>query len=161
VIVVYTNAPGLNGAGIVQLVVAESRRRVGATSAEPVRRVLGQPIDIDDMGIEVIGEPFFEFAMALVFGIGDGFEELAMAPRTADVFLRATALGFDQARIKNARFRIDQTFDLDRVFPTVAEVIEILQRLRSDIFEHVAESGLACIEKVAGPSPGRDRACSI
>ena len=62
--------------------------------------VFGQPIDVDDMGIEVVGEPFFEFAMALMFGIGDGLDELAIAPRTADVLWRAAALGFDQARIK-------------------------------------------------------------
>ena len=93
--------------------------------------VFGQPIDVDDIGIEVVGKPFFEFAMALVFGIGDGLEELAIAPRTADVLWRAVALGFDQARIKNAQFRINQTFDLDTVFPAVAEVIEILERLRS------------------------------
>jgi hypothetical protein len=81
------------------------------------------------MGIEVVGEPFFEFAMALVAGIDDGLEELAIAPRTTDVLGRAVALGFDQTRIKDARFAIDQALDLDRVFPAVAEVIEILQRL--------------------------------
>ena len=60
--------------------------------------VFGQPIDVDDMRIEIVGEPFFEFAMALVFGIGDGFEELGVAPRTTDVlgagsgpWLRSTA----------------------------------------------------------------------
>jgi hypothetical protein len=42
--------------------------------------VFGQPIEVDDMGIEVVGEPFFEFAMALMFGIGDGLDELPIAP---------------------------------------------------------------------------------
>ena len=79
------------------------------------------------MGIEVVGEPFFELAMALVCGIGYGLEELGMAPRTADVLGRAVALGFDQARIKDARLAIDQAFDLDRVLPAIAEVIEILK----------------------------------
>ena len=113
--------------------------------------VFGQPIDVDDMGIEVVCEPFFEFAMALMAGIGEGFEELAIAPRTTDVLGRAAALGFDQARIKDARFGIDQAFDLDRVLPAIAEVVEILQRLGSDVLEHVAEPGLARIEEVAGP----------
>jgi hypothetical protein len=40
--------------------------------------------------------------MTLVAGIGDGLKELAIAPRTADVLGRAVALGFDQARIKDA-----------------------------------------------------------
>jgi hypothetical protein len=44
------------------------------------------------MGIEVVGEPLFEFAMALVAGIGDCLEELAIAPRTTDV------LGHNSAR---------------------------------------------------------------
>ena len=68
------------------------------------------------MGIEVVCEPLFEFTMALVFGIGDGFEELGIAPGTADVLGRAAAFGFDQARIKGAWFGIDQALDLDRVF---------------------------------------------
>src|SRR4029453_9653690 len=37
---------------------------------------LGQPIDVEDMGIEVVREPFFEFAMALVVGRGDGLGKL-------------------------------------------------------------------------------------
>ena len=37
--------------------------------------ILGQPIDVDNMGIEIVREPFFEFAMALMCGIGNGFEE--------------------------------------------------------------------------------------
>ena len=103
------------------------------------------------MGIEVVGEPFFEFAMALVAGIGDGLEELAIAPRTTDVLGRAVALGFDETRIKDARFAIDQALDLDRVFPAVAEVIEILQRPRADVFDDVGEPRLAGIDEVAGP----------
>ena len=103
------------------------------------------------MGIEIVREPFFEFAMALVAGIGDGLEELAIAPGTTDVLGRAVALGFDQPRIKDARLGVDQALDLDRVFPAVPEVIEILQRLRSDVFEYVAEPSFACIEEVAGP----------
>ena len=61
------------------------------------------------------------------------------------------ALGFDQTRIKDARFAIDQALDLDRVFPAVAEVIEILQRLGTDVFEHLAEPSFASIDEVAGP----------
>src|SRR6266511_3002264 len=113
--------------------------------------VLGQPIDVEDMGIEVVREPFFEFAMALVVGIGDGLEEFGIAPGTADVLGRAATLGFDQAWVKDAGLGIDQAFDLDGVFPAIPEVIEILQRLRSDVFEHVAKPGFACIEEVAGP----------
>ena len=31
--------------------------------------MLGQPIDVDNMGIEIVREPFFEFVMPLVAGI--------------------------------------------------------------------------------------------
>lgn len=44
--------------------------------------LLRQPIDVDNVGIEVVDEPFFQFAMALVFGIGHGFEKLNIASRT-------------------------------------------------------------------------------
>ena len=87
--------------------------------------------------------------MALVTGIGEGLEELAIAPRTADVLGWAVALGLDQARIKDTWFGIDQALDLDRVLPAIAEVVEILQRLRSDVFEHLAEPDLARIKEVA------------
>jgi len=70
--------------------------------------------------------------MALVAGIGDGLEELAIAPRATDILGRAVAFGFEQARVKDARFGGDQAFGLDRMFPAVPKVIEILQRLRSD-----------------------------
>ena len=63
-------------------------------TAQIVPQCLGQPIDVDNMGIEIVREPFFEFAMPLVAGIGDGLEELAIAPGTTDVLGRAVALGF-------------------------------------------------------------------
>src|SRR5271155_1713817 len=103
------------------------------------------------MGIEIVREPFFEFALPLVAGIGDGLKELAIAPGTTDVLGRAVALGLDQPRIKDARFGVEQALDLDRVFPAVPEIIEILQRFRSNVFGHVAEPSFACIEEVAGP----------
>ena len=49
------------------------------------------------MRIEVVGEPFFELAMALVAGIGDGLKEFATAPRTTDVLGWAVALGCENA----------------------------------------------------------------
>jgi hypothetical protein len=68
--------------------------------------VLGQPIDVEDMGIEVVREPFFEFAMALVVGIGDGLEEFGIAPGTADVLGRAATLGFDQAWVRRSTLMV-------------------------------------------------------
>ena len=87
--------------------------------------VLGQPIDVEDMGIEVVREPFFEFAMALVVGIGDGLEEFGIAPGTADVLGRAAALGFDQAWVKDAGLGIDQAFDLDALFLSIGTAMMV------------------------------------
>ena len=75
--------------------------------------VLGQPIDIDDMRVEVFGEPFLELAVALVARVCDSLKQLAIAPRTTDVLGWTVALGLDQAGIKHARFGIDQAFNLD------------------------------------------------
>ena len=37
------------------------------------------------------------------------------------------------------------------MLPAIAEVVEIYQRLRADVFEHVVEPGLAGVEEVAAP----------
>jgi hypothetical protein len=69
---------------------------------------IGEPIDIDDVGIEVVSDPFAELGVALVLGIADRVKELGIAPRTADVFGWAAAGGLDQARIDEARLGIEE-----------------------------------------------------
>src|SRR5215469_1246629 len=98
---------------------------------------------------EVVGEPFLELAVALVAGVVEGLQELTIAPRTTDVLGWAVALGLDQAGIKHARFGIDQAFDLDRVLPAIAEVVEIPQCLCADVLENVVEPRFASIHEVA------------
>jgi PII-like signaling protein len=44
-----------------------------------------------------------------------------------------------------------QAFNLDRVLPAVTEVIEIAQRLRPGVFDHVDEEDLAGVERAVGP----------
>ena len=61
--------------------------------------VFGEPIDVDDMRVEVVGEPFLELAVALVAGVVEGLQELTITPRTTDVLGWAVALGLDQAGI--------------------------------------------------------------
>ncbi len=90
--------------------------------------------------------------MAFVRGVVDRFQQFGIAPRAADIFRRATAAGLDQARIELARLWIDETLDLDRVLPTVAEVVKVAQLLRADILEHLVEPRLAGIEEVTGPA---------
>src|SRR5215471_19064458 len=103
------------------------------------------------MRVEVVGEPFLELAVALVAGVCDSLKQLVVAPRTTDVLGWAVALGLDQAGIKHARFGIDQAFDLDRVLPAIAEVVEIPKGLCADVFEDVVEPRFASIHEVVGP----------
>ena len=37
------------------------------------------------------------------------------------------------------------------MLPAIAEVVDVSQRLRADVFEHVVEAGLAGVEEVASP----------
>jgi hypothetical protein len=61
--------------------------------------------------------------------IDDGLEELGIAPGPADVFGRTAALGVDQAGIGETRCWIADALDLDRMFPAIAEVVEIFEGL--------------------------------
>ena len=99
--------------------------------------------------------------MAFVLWIADGLEELGIAPGAADIFRRAAPARLDQARIKNAGFGIDEALDLDHVLPAVAKIVEVPQRLGTDILEHVAEAGLARVERAVGPIPVRDAPSDI
>ena len=44
-----------------------------------------------------------------------------------------------------------RSLDLDRVLPAVAEVVEVLERLRAGLFEDLDEAGLARVERPAAP----------
>jgi hypothetical protein len=37
------------------------------------------------------------------------------------------------------------------LLPSFAEVVDVSQRLRAEVFEHVVEAGLAGVEEVASP----------
>jgi hypothetical protein len=89
--------------------------------------------------------------MALVPRIVDGSESFGITWRPADVFGRAPSLGFQQAWIALARYRIDKTFDLDGVLPTITEVVEIAQSLCAGVFDNAVEPCLPCIEWTVGP----------
>src|SRR5476651_2268937 len=102
----------------------------------------GEPIGIDNVGIEIVGDPFCEFGMTFVLWIANGLEEFGIAPGSADIFRRAASACLDQAGIKNPKFWVDETFDLDRVFPAIAKIVEVPQRLDADILEHIAEAAL-------------------
>lgn len=114
--------------------------------------MLGEPICINRGGIEfVFVDPLCELVMALMLGITHWFEELGVAPRAADVFGRTASGGLGQARIERSRLKIGEALDFDRVLPAVAEVVDVSQRLRADVFEYAVEPGLTGVEEVARP----------
>jgi hypothetical protein len=99
----------------------------------------GKLLDVDDGRIERLANPLQALDVAFVVGIGDGFEDAGTAPGTAGIFGWASPLGFGQARIDQVGYRLGKMFDLDRMLPDTAEVVEILQALRAGILEHIEE----------------------
>ena len=111
-----------------------------------------EPFGVRDGWIEVVGDPVTKVGVAFVCGIVDRFQQFDVAPRTAHIFGRAMSAGLDQARIKLTGLWIDETLDLDRVLPPVAEVVEIFKSLCADILENFVEPGLAGVEEVTCPT---------
>ena len=72
--------------------------------------------------------------MLLVVWIGDRFEELVVTPGTADILGRTTRGRFDPARIRNAFRGFGNALDADRMFPAVAEIVEVFERANADVF---------------------------
>ncbi len=88
--------------------------------------------------------------MALVFLVADRLQHFSIAPGAADILGRASPARLDQPRVKGAGFVFDETLDLDRVLPAVAEVVEITKSLDARVFENVEELGLSGVERSTG-----------
>src|SRR5689334_5225933 len=89
--------------------------------------------------------------MAFVVCVLESFEQFGVAPGAAAVFGRTATADFEEARVEHTGFGVDEPLDFDPVLPAVAEVVEIDEPLRPDVFENVGEASLAGIEEVAGP----------
>jgi hypothetical protein len=101
------------------------------------------PLDVDCIRIEFLAAPLHALVVAFMIGISECFEELAVAPGSANVLRWATSGRFDQTWIKKPGDRLGDALDPDRVFPAVAKVIEIFERLAADVFQDVDEAGVA------------------
>lgn len=108
-------------------------------------------LGIDQVGVKVRADLFKTFRMALVIGIGDGVEAVAITPRAADIFGRATPLRVNQARIEEALHGGINAPYLNGVLPTVPEVVEIVDRPGAGIFQDIDEARLAGIERPVWP----------
>jgi hypothetical protein len=65
--------------------------------------------------------------VTLVFGICDGLQELAVAPRTADILGRTAPGALDEQRIGDARTHRRDGFQHHDAAPAVAVVVKILE----------------------------------
>src|SRR3954463_13226465 len=92
-------------------------------------------------------DPLQPFSVLLVVRIGDRFEEFAIAPGSADILRRATSDSFDEAWVSDPWHRIGDALDADGVFPPVAEIVEIPERLAPDIPQDVGQPRLAGVER--------------
>ena len=81
--------------------------------------------------------------MFFVLGVSYGIEEVSVAGEAAHILRRASTDGPDQAWICGARDRAIDFLDLDHVVPVVAKVIDVMDGLGSQIFDHVKQAGFA------------------
>src|SRR5438045_8533372 len=91
--------------------------------------------------------------MALVTGIGDGFEIVAIAPGAADILRRASPYRFDETRIEHPLGRRGDRLDRDPVLPVVAEIVDVLKGLLlpRGIGEEIAERRLSRRKRAVAP----------
>ncbi|MBB3429111.1 hypothetical protein FHT85_006142 [Rhizobium sp. BK312] len=73
--------------------------------------------------------------MALVSFVGERLAEFLVSPRATDVFVRASPGHVEADWIIEVGNNWKSLFDLDGVRPAIAEVIEILERSRTYIFD--------------------------
>lgn len=87
--------------------------------------------------------------MFRVLGIAHGFEELFVSGCAADILWRATARGICQTRVEFAGNGIADLADRDLVVPTVAEVLEIVDRAGPRVLDQLGHGGLVGGQVVA------------
>jgi len=78
-----------------------------------------ESVDVNGFGIVVFAGPHLHLGMAFVGEIGQSLQELVVVPGAANVFRWAPSGGFDQQRVCDARHRLSNALDLDRVLPAV------------------------------------------
>ncbi len=97
--------------------------------------------------VEAVWAPFKHLGMGSVLRVSEGGEELLIAGRSTDILGWAPACSLDENRIGLARIGGADAFDLDRVLPAVAEVVEVLQGFCPGVLENPQQSCLARVER--------------
>jgi len=88
--------------------------------------------------------------MLFVVRIGDRFEELAVVPGATDVLGRTAAGCFGQAWVRDPELRVSDPLDADRVFPAIAEVVEVFETPDTGVLD---DSAGRALRASSGPSP--------
>src|SRR5208283_84837 len=83
----------------------------------------------------------------LVFGIGEDLEQSLVARWAAAIFRRAASDGFKQKQARLALDRGRDLFELDGVFPAVAEVIKVAERLAVGVSQNGAETAFLGVQR--------------
>ena len=79
-------------------------------------------------------------------GVADGIKVFGIAWRTADVFRRTTTGGLEQEGKSLCCRVVEPFFEFDYMVPTVAEVIEVMDRLGAGLLNDIAEPRLSGID---------------
>ncbi len=96
---------------------------------------------VERVGIVVV-EPLFGFGVALVGGVGGGFQGFADAENAAAILGRGVSLAGDVARIEDARLAAANPANGQAMLPAVAEVVEVIDDGAAR-FQHLAAADLA------------------
>lgn len=104
--------------------------------------VAGEAVGHGVLRIEGAAVPDEQVLVLLVVGVGEGLEELGVAPVAAHVFRRAAPLGHQETGVGRAGLRLREALDPDVVLPIVAEVVDVTDGLGACRVEEVLEPGL-------------------
>lgn len=94
----------------------------------------------------MIGPPEAHIFMFWMSRVADGIEVVGISGRTSNLLWRAAASGIEQEWQTVRRRVVEPFFKLDHMVPAVAEVIEIMDRLRAGLANDIAEPRLAGID---------------
>ncbi len=86
--------------------------------------------------------------MTLVVFVGKRFAEFLISPLTANILWRATPDGIEEEWIVEVGDSWKGLFDLDGMRPAIAEVVEVLERPRADIFDRGEKGCFASVDRV-------------
>src|SRR5688572_18853587 len=106
-------------------------------SASEVVKFLGEAINAGVLGVEGAAAPGEHVMMLLVCRIGDRGKEVGIAPRPAHVLGRAAADRGNELRVAGLRIGLADALDPDGMVPTVAKIIEVVDRPGAGILDDI------------------------